>query len=160
MMNNKGFTLVELLTVVLIVAVLTGVALPKYTRSIERSRATEAMSAIKTLNDSIYAYAAQRNSCPDSYSKLAVKIPGDSNDGVLRTKNFQYTINGAPQVVPGTDCPGVLAERINGGKYYYKMWNPYTVGAGQGSHGLACYASEKQSIGVCESLDIYTPNFE
>ncbi|WP_428038694.1 type IV pilin protein, partial [Candidatus Avelusimicrobium faecicola] len=38
--NKKGFTLVEILTVVLIVGVLSAVALPQYRRAVERSRAT------------------------------------------------------------------------------------------------------------------------
>lgn len=158
MQNKQGFTLVEMLTVVLIVAILMGIAMPNYTRSIERSRATEAMTAIKTLNDAIYAYSAQRNTCPDKYTKLTVKIPGTRNsDTVLSTKNFKYTLNGAPVTVPGTECKGVLAERVNGGRYNYKIWNPFS-----GSHSLACYADESntKSVAICESLDIYTPNFQ
>lgn len=157
-MNHKGFTLVELLTVVLIVGILTGVALPNYTRSIERSRATEAMSAVKTLNDAVYAFVAQRNACPEKWGQLVVKIPGTRRSNtVLETKNFKYTLNAAPADVPASGCKGVLAERINGGSYQYKIWNPYS-----GSHSLACYAeaANRKSVAICDSLDIYTPRFE
>ena len=57
-LSNKGFTLIELLTVVLIIGILTSIALPNYSRSIERSRAVEAMAVIKSLNDATYAYYA------------------------------------------------------------------------------------------------------
>lgn len=154
---KKGFTLIELLTVVLIIGVLTGIALPNYTRSIERSRATEAMALIKTINDAVYAFAAQRDRCPAKFSELVVEIPGTkASDAKITSKNFSYEINAARNIVPGTSCKGALASRINGGDYNYKIWNPFTVGGGAGSHSLACYATTAKSIAICKSLDIYT----
>ena len=78
MKQTQGFTLVEVLTVVVIIAVLTTLALPMYTRTVERSRATEAMSAIKALNDSIYTYFTERESCPTRFSQLVASLPDTS----------------------------------------------------------------------------------
>ena len=49
---KKGFTLVELLTVVLIVAILSGVALPQYRKAVEKSKVAEAQNMLRVLYDS------------------------------------------------------------------------------------------------------------
>lgn len=159
--NRRGFTLVEILTVVLILGILTSIALPQYTRSIERSRATEAMVGLKALNDAVYAYAAGRsgaNACPVSFKKLATVLSGTlgNNGSTLTTKDFIYTINSANNaLIPGTDCPGVTAKRNAGTKYDYVIWNPYKKGSGSKSTSLRCTSDSKKSIDVCESLDLY-----
>jgi len=162
-MNNKGFTMIEILVVVVIVGILTTIALPQYTRSIERSRATEAMAAIKALNDSVYAYAAGRTgatACPTSFKKLAIAFPGThSSDGSqITSRDFIYTINSATNaLIPGTDCPGVTATRKAGRDMDYIIWNPFTVGTAGKGHTLACTSAgdKEASIAVCKSLDIY-----
>ncbi len=163
-MNTKGFTLMELLITVLILGILMSMALPQYTRSLERSRATEAMTGLKALNDAVYAYAAERDGedrCPASFNKLLITLPGDlGEDGsTLTTNDFVYRLNAATgALVPGTDCPGVTATRRGGAKYDYVIWNPYVVGtAGKGT-SLACTSpgNQKTSLAVCESLNLYT----
>ena len=52
MKNKKAFTLIELLTVLLFVAILTTVALPQYRRVIDKARVTEAQAMLRALYDS------------------------------------------------------------------------------------------------------------
>ena len=153
-MNKHGFTLIEVLTVIVIIAVLVSVALPMYTRAIERSRATEAMTAIKAMNDSIYAYYADKESCP-TFKQLVAILPGINAEGnKIEGKHFDFTF-AAPTNVPGTSCPGVKATRHSGGAgYAYAIWNPYASYGGK-ALGLKCAGTSDKDIALCESLGWY-----
>lgn len=151
--SNKGFTLIELLTVVLIIGILTSVALPNYTRSIERSRAVEAMSAIKAINDAIYTYYAKHQQCPTTFDQLIVDVTGGGNSSVAVGKNFSFKLGGdGSSRIFGTNCSSVVAVR-QAGSYEYRIWNPFTSGTG-GKRSLACKGENDKSIGVCDSLDL------
>lgn len=165
-MNKQGFTLTELLITVVIVGILVSISLPMYTRTIERSRATEAMAAIKSMNDSIYAFFIERESCPTRFSQLAITVEdvnsAESADNVIETKFFRFNLAGSPVPVPGTDCNGILATRIHGGNYQYQIWNPYTRGTTGNSLALQCAPTEgisdsdsEKSRSICESLGLY-----
>ena len=108
--NKKGFTLVEILTVVLIVGVLSAVALPQYRRAVERSRATQALGGLKNLYDSSERLAVDLGY--DDYESLYASGKDDSGAGtdkasVLTTSDFIYSIpNGT-----------LIAAKRNGQKY-------------------------------------------
>ena len=48
-MNSKGFTLLELIVVLIVMAALIAIALPQYVGFVERARAAEAMTAIGAI---------------------------------------------------------------------------------------------------------------
>ena len=63
--TRRGFTLIELLVVVLIIGILVAVALPQYNKAVEKSRLTEALLYINTMEKAIDAYILQAGLVPD-----------------------------------------------------------------------------------------------
>ncbi len=48
-MNRKGFTLLELIVVLIVLAALVAIALPQYTGFVERARAAEAIAVLGSI---------------------------------------------------------------------------------------------------------------
>lgn len=105
---RAGFTLLEVLVVVLILGILTSIALPNYRRSLERTRVAETQSLLRAIYDSRERGAMERNY--DSYSvmpssskfgfnKLDITVKGTfsgTNKTQLTTANFRYDMSSTP----------------------------------------------------------------
>ena len=79
--NNKGFTLLELLVVVLIISILAAIALPKYRQVVDKADFMCIMSVLKTLTDAQQVAALSRGNYPSHpnyfhFGDLDIDIPG------------------------------------------------------------------------------------
>ena len=68
--RRPGFTLIELIVVMAIVALLVSIAAPRYLLSLERAREASLRSSLQTLRAAIDQYTADRGHYPDTLDAL------------------------------------------------------------------------------------------
>lgn len=66
----RGFTLIELIVVMAIVALLAGIAAPRYFHSVERAKENSLRSSLRVMRDAIDHFAADRGRYPASLDEL------------------------------------------------------------------------------------------
>lgn len=72
---KKGFTLIELITVVIIIAIMAALALPQYTRFIERGQASTAKNALNMVRKGEAMYFTLESQYTNSMTDLAREVP-------------------------------------------------------------------------------------
>lgn len=85
MMNKKGFTLIELMVVVVIIGILAAVAVPKLFGMIAKSKASEVGPAAGTYVKMQQAYISEAMAI-GNWTIIGYKAPGTGN----KTTNFTY----------------------------------------------------------------------
>ena len=82
--SQSAFTLIELLVVVLIIGILSAIALPQYQKAVEKSKAMQGLSIIKTLAQAGESYYLANGDYPDDLDTLDVSVPA----GFTGTEKF------------------------------------------------------------------------
>ena len=118
MHKNKGFTMVELLVVLVIVAILAAVATPVYLANIQRARASEAIAAMSLLRQAQRDYRVNHVSY---YDVAADKVQNPLPEKAVDTSNGHLN---AADVTAGTDGLAVDAATAQ-----YFSNKAYTVDA-------------------------------
>jgi len=82
MLPRRGFTLIELMIVLAIVATLLSIAVPRYYSSIDRSKEAVLKENLYQMSDAIGKYYADKGKYPESLAALATdkylrKLPLD-----------------------------------------------------------------------------------
>ena len=72
---KKGFTLLELLVVVIVIALLATFAIPQYLKAVERTKVSKARAHLKLLEKAEIMYRADN----DTYLAIAFLAPIDSS---------------------------------------------------------------------------------
>ncbi|MDD5166866.1 MAG: prepilin-type N-terminal cleavage/methylation domain-containing protein [Candidatus Omnitrophica bacterium] len=123
--KDKGFTILELVIVVIIVGILATVGPVQYTRTIERrGRAAEARTILGQLRSASITYKMERGSYPDYIDDISVEAPQNCTS----THYYDYAI-GQESGNPGNSlayayrCTGGVSKEPAGSYYYWFQIN-------------------------------------
>ena len=97
-LNNKAFTLTELLMVILMVGILSAMVLPKFTRVVDSFRVLEAeriMQAVRTDQESRCTLGRKYTM---DIGKIRTIDSSNASGATYTTSNFTYTLNGTGMV--------------------------------------------------------------
>ncbi|MGH6645581.1 type II secretion system protein [Aquabacterium sp.] len=86
MRRKQGFTLIELIVVMAIIALLASVVAPRYFRSVDNAREASLRTSLNVMRDAIDKYLGDRGRYPDSLDELVQRgyirqIPQDPVTG-------------------------------------------------------------------------------
>ena len=73
--NYKGFTLLELLVVVLIIGTLAAIALPQYQMAVDKTKFSTYQTWVKSINDAYKRYILVHNDAPTDIEQIDLDLP-------------------------------------------------------------------------------------
>jgi len=86
--HNKGFTLLELLIVILVLGVLAGLALPQYLSTVTRARETEGIQNLGIIRGAVMRYYAEW----EDLTGVDTTTLDITDPNVIGDRYFDYTI--------------------------------------------------------------------
>ena len=141
---SEGFTLIEMLVVVLIIGILAGIALPQYTLAVEKARLAEALGNLSYIKKMIDLRAAQ---CGYNYECIQhngfdyIELPIEGVD--YETEYWSYSLDFSLQT-------GRLDKNRD---YFYQIGYGIAEWEELPTAGKFCYSYSSLGNKMCKYLE-------
>jgi general secretion pathway protein G len=112
--SQHGFTLIEILVVMVIITILAGISVAMYGNSVTRAKESALQSNLKDMREAIDAYHADKNKWPPALDSLATEkyIRQVPVDPVTNAADWQTTPSESDPTNP-LDEPGISDVHSN-----------------------------------------------
>jgi len=137
-MNRKtrGFTLVEILIVVIILGILAAVVIPQFTNASSDARNSNLRSQLKTLRTQVELYKVHHNNSPPPVTSLWTLMLNPTNTSGTTSATANATFKFGPYIkqtptnpINGRTGVSTAATDTNAGWYYTVNGSQYTFRA-------------------------------
>ena len=120
--NKSGFTLLEIIIVIIIVGVLASLALPRFFSTVEYSRSTEALASMGAVRQSLercYLQSSGDYTNCTAYANLDIEDPGNSPGAhftyaIPSASATAYVIRATRNLVDGGSASSMIAVTLAG----------------------------------------------
>lgn len=136
--RSRGFTLIELMITVAVVAILAAIALPSYTAYVQRARRTDAKNAVLDLASREERFFSINN----TYTSDPVAL------GYGAGSTFPLPVNASGQSYYSLTAPTVTAASGSGATAVAAGFTAQAIPTGSQTADTTCYAYQIDQLGT------------